>query len=174
MSELASLIVARAEELGALLAAERLVLATAESCTAGGVAYAVTQVPGSSGWFDRGYVTYSNEAKQKMLGVTPAYLRDFGAVSEPVARAMALGALSQSQAQIAVAITGIAGPGGGTETKPVGTVCFAWGIKRDDHALPWVRTAQRRFDGDRAAVRAQSIVAALEGLIDLLRQRQDV
>ena len=174
MSELADIIVARAEALGALLAAERLVLATAESCTAGGVAYAVTQVPGSSGWFDRGYVTYSNESKQKMLGVTPAYLRDFGAVSEPVARAMALGALSQSHAQIAVAITGIAGPGVATETKPVGTVCFAWGIKRDDHALPWVRTAQRHFDGDRAAVRAQSIVAALEGLIDLLRQRQDV
>lgn len=174
MDDIGTLILHRAEDLGRLLARDRLVLATAESCTAGGVAYAVTQVPGSSAWFDRGYVTYSNESKQKLLGVTPAYLRDFGAVSEPVARAMALGALSQSQAQIAVAITGIAGPGGATETKPVGTVCFAWGIKRDDNALPWVRTAQRHFDGDRAAVRSLSIVAALDGLIDLLRQRQDV
>ncbi len=174
MSQAADLVLARAEELGALLARERLVLTTAESCTAGGVAYAVTQVPGSSAWFDRGYITYSNESKQKLLGVTPSYLRDFGAVSEPVARAMALGALSQSQAQIAVAVTGIAGPGGATETKPVGLVCFAWGIKRDDHALPWVRTAHRQFDGDRAAVRTQSIIAALDGLIGLLQQRQDV
>jgi nicotinamide-nucleotide amidase len=174
MNAVGSLILQRAEELGRLLERDRLMLVTAESCTAGGVAYAVTQVAGSSAWFDRGYVTYSNESKQKLLGVTPAYLRDFGAVSEPVARAMALGALSQSHAQIAVSVTGIAGPGGATETKPVGTVCFAWGIRRDDNALPWVRTAQRHFDGDRAAVRTQSIVAALEGLIELLRQRQDV
>ena len=174
MSDVGQVLLARAEQLGALLARDRLVLTTAESCTAGGIAYAVTQVPGSSAWFDRGFITYSDDAKRQLLGVTPSYLRDFGAVSEPVARAMALGALSHSQAQIAVAVTGIAGPGGATESKPVGTVCFAWGIRRDDHALPWVRTAQRHVDGDRATVRAHSIVAALDGLIALLQQRQDV
>ena len=149
-------------------------LTTAESCTAGGVAYAVTLSPGSSQWFDRGFVTYANDAKMQVLGVAPAYLRDFGAVSEPVARAMALGALSHSNAQVAVAVTGIAGPEGATETKPVGTVCFAWAIRRDPAQPAWVRTETRRFDGDRAAVRTQSIVTALESLIGLLKQRQDV
>jgi nicotinamide-nucleotide amidase len=161
-------------DLGRALRAEHLVLTTAESCTAGGVAYAVTLSPGSSQWFDRGFVTYTNEAKMQVLGVAPAYLRDFGAVSEPVARAMALGALSHSSAQVAVAITGIAGPSGATETKPVGTVCFAWAIRRDPAQPAWVRTETRRFDGDRPAVRTQSIVTALESLIGLLKQRQDV
>jgi nicotinamide-nucleotide amidase len=175
--DVAARIMQRAEELGRLLERERLVLATAESCTAGGIAYAVTQVPGSSQWFDRGYVTYSNDAKRQMLGVTPQYLRDYGAVSEPVARAMAMGALSQGAAQVAVAVTGIAGPGGATAVKPVGTVCLAWAIRRDGHkpqVLPWVRTAQRRLDGDRASVRAQSIVAALEGLIEVVERHPDV
>lgn len=149
-------------------------LTTAESCTAGGVAYAVTLSPGSSQWFDRGFVTYANDAKMQVLGVAPAYLRDFGAVSEPVARAMALGALSHSNAQVAVAVTGIAGPEGATESKPVGTVCFAWAIRRDPAQPAWVRTETRRFDGDRSAVRTQSIVTALESLIGLLKQRQDV
>jgi len=120
-------------DLGRALRAEHLMLTTAESCTAGGVAYAVTLSPGSSQWFDRGFVTYANDAKLQVLGVAPAYLRDFGAVSEPVARAMALGALSHSNAQVAVAVTGIAGPEGATETKPVGTVCFAWAIRRSRH-----------------------------------------
>ena len=97
----------------------------------------------------------------QVLGVAPAYLRDFGAVSEPVARAMALGALSHSSAQVAVAVTGIAGPSGGTETKPVGTVCFAWAIRRDPSQAAWVKTETRRFDGDRSAVRTQAIVCAL-------------
>lgn len=163
-----------AERLGAGLRAQHLVLATAESCTAGGIAYAVTLVPGSSQWFDRGFITYSNESKIQELGVSTAYLRDFGAVSEPVARAMALGALSHSAAQVAVAVTGIAGPDGGTPDKPVGTVCFAWAIRRGPDTAPWVKTETRRFDGDRAAVRTASIVAALQTLVGLLKQRQDV
>jgi nicotinamide-nucleotide amidase len=161
-------------DLGRALLAEHLTLATAESCTAGGIGYAVTLAAGSSQWFDRGFVTYSNEAKQQMLGVSPAYLRDFGAVSEPVARAMAQGALSLAAAQVALAVTGIAGPGGGSADKPVGTVCFAWAIRRDASAPAWVRTETRRFDGDRAAVRTQTIVHALQALLALLRQRQDV
>jgi nicotinamide-nucleotide amidase len=176
--QIGELIVARAEELGRLLARERLLLATAESCTAGGIAYAVTQVAGSSQWFERGFVTYSNESKRQLLDVSAGALREFGAVSEPVARAMALGALAHSPAQVAVAVTGIAGPGGATAAKPVGTVCFAWATRRagvEGHAgLPWVRTAERHFAGDRASVRAHSIVAALDGLIDLLRRHPDV
>ena len=161
-------LLALAHEIGARLAAEGLVLATAESCTAGGVAYAVTQVPGSSAWFDRGFIVYSNEAKHRMLGVAQAYLRDYGAVSEPVARAMALGALTQSHAHVAAAVTGIAGPGGGSPEKPVGTVCFAWALRRDPAVPPWVRTATRHFDGDRAAVRTQAIAEAMAGLIGCL------
>lgn len=174
MNDIGDRIVALSQELGMLLLAQHLMLATAESCTAGGVAYAITQTPGSSQWFDRGFITYSNASKQQMLGVSTAYLRDFGAVSEPVARAMALGALAQSQAQITVAVTGVAGPTGGTPDKPVGMVCYAWSIKRDPSSAPWVRTATRRFEGDRAAVRSQAIVEALQGLIGLLKQRQDV
>jgi len=161
-------------DLGRALRLQHLTLATAESCTAGGVSYAVTLSPGSSQWFDRGFVTYTNDAKLQVLGVTPAYLRDFGAVSEPVARAMALGALSHSSAQVALAVTGVAGPSGGTEMKPVGTVCFAWAIRRDPAQSAWVRTETRRFEGDRSAVRTQSIINALDSLIGLLRQRQDV
>jgi nicotinamide-nucleotide amidase len=163
-----------AEQLGAGLRAQHLVLATAESCTAGGIAYAVTLVPGSSAWFDRGFATYSNEAKMQMLGVSAAYLRDFGAVSEPVARSMALGALSHSAAQVAVAVTGIAGPDGGTPGKPVGTVCFAWALRRDPATAPWVKTETHRFEGDRAAVRTATIIAALRTLVELVTQRQDI
>ena len=161
-------------ELGRALRAQHLSLTTAESCTAGGVAYAVTLSPGSSQWFDRGFITYTNESKMQVLGVAPAYLRDFGAVSEPVARAMALGALSHSSAQVAVAVTGVAGPGGATPAKPVGTVSFAWAIRRDASQAAWVKTETRRFDGDRGAVRTQSIIAALETLVGLLKQRQDI
>lgn len=163
-----------ARHLGTALRAQHFALTTAESCTAGGIAYAVTLVPGSSAWFDRGFVTYSNESKIQQLGVPSAYLRDFGAVSEPVARAMAIGALSHSTAQVALAVTGVAGPDGGTPDKPVGTVCFAWSIRRDASTAPWVQTATHRFAGDRAAVRTQSIVTALETLVALLKQRQDV
>jgi len=163
-----------AERLGAGLRAQHLVLTTAESCTAGGLGYAVTLVPGSSAWYDRGFITYSNESKMQVLGVSPAYLRDFGAVSEPVARAMAIGALSHSAAQVAIAVTGVAGPDGGTPEKPVGTVCFAWAIRRDLAMAPWVKTETRHFDGDRAAVRTSSIITGLQTLVGLVKQRQDV
>ena len=174
MSDPADTIQHLAQRLGAELRAQHFVLATAESCTAGGIAYAVTLVPGSSQWYDRGFITYSNEAKMQVLGVSAAYVRDFGAVSEPVARAMAIGALSHSAAQVAVAVTGIAGPDGGTPDKPVGTVCFAWAIRRDATTAPWVKTETHRFDGDRAAVRTKTIILALQTLVGLLKQRQDV
>jgi len=163
-----------ARRVGELLRRERLMLATAESCTAGGIAFAVTQIPGSSAWFERGFITYSNESKLKVLGVSPVYLRDYGAVSEPVARSMALGCLNHSAAQVAVAVTGIAGPDGGSPEKPIGTVCLAWAIRRDPGVAPWVRTATRLFDGDRALVRTQAVLEALDGLTVLLEQRLDV
>ncbi|MGI4858131.1 MAG: CinA family protein [Janthinobacterium lividum] len=117
---------ALAVELGEKLSAAGWLLVSAESCTGGMIAAAVTDVPGSSGWFERGYVTYSNEAKSTAIDVPAPVIAQYGAVSEPVARAMAEGALAASLAQIAVAVTGIAGPGGGTPAKPVGTVCFGW------------------------------------------------
>ncbi|HKO67140.1 MAG TPA: CinA family protein [Burkholderiaceae bacterium] len=173
MTETSQTIERLAHRLASALRAQHLILATAESCTAGGVAYAVTLVPGSSGWYDRGFITYSNEAKMQMLGVSSAYLRDFGAVSEPVARAMALGASSHG-AHVSLAVTGIAGPDGGTPDKPVGTVCFAWAIRRDASSAPWVKTRTLHIAGDRNAVRTQSIIVALETLIGLLEQREDI
>lgn len=135
-------------------------VATAESCTGGMVGAAITDVAGSSRWFDRGFVTYSNDAKVAMLGVATATLAAHGAVSEPAAREMATGALARSAADLAVAVTGIAGPDGGSLAKPVGTVCFAWAMR----AGP-VESATRHFPGDRAAVRRAAAAAALEGLI---------
>lgn len=161
----AARILALAQQLGAQLTAQRRVLAVAESCTGGGIGYAVTQVAGSSGWFDRGFITYSNEAKEQMLGVPAALIAQHGAVSEPVARAMALGALARSGAQLSVAVTGVAGPGGGSRAKPVGTVCFGWVLHDECHDAPCVTTVTHRFRGDRAAVRTQSIVVALDGLL---------
>jgi nicotinamide-nucleotide amidase len=161
-----------AARLGRVLLSRRKWLATAESCTAGGVAYAVTQIAGSSQWFDRGFVTYSNASKQQLLGVDAADLRQHGAVSEPVARAMARGALAASESHLAVAITGIAGPGGGSAGKPVGLVCFCWALRRGADLR--LRTESRRFDGDRAAVRTQSIIVALEGLLEMLVENRDV
>jgi len=166
------LIVHRAQALAAHLCAAHLRLVTAESCTAGGVAYALTTVSGASHWFERGFVTYTNESKRQMLGVSPVYLRDEGAVSEPVARAMALGALAHSTADVAIAVTGVAGPGGGSAQTPVGTVCFAWAGRQPviagQLATPWVRTSTVVFEGDRAAVRAQAIVRAMDGLLEAL------
>jgi nicotinamide-nucleotide amidase len=159
-------------ELGTELLRRRWMLATAESCTAGGVAYAVTQVPGSSGWFERGFVCYSNDAKHELLDVPEELLQRHGAVSEPVAAAMACGALAASHAQLALSVTGIAGPDGGSPDKPVGTVCFAWATQPDASAEPLVVLTTRRFDGDRAAVRSQSIVVALEGALAQLRALQ--
>jgi len=173
MNDAAQTIDRLANRLGRALKAQHLMLATAESCTAGGVGYAVTLVPGSSAWYDRGFITYSNEAKMQMLGVSAAYLRDFGAVSEPVARAMALGAMSHG-AQVSLAVTGIAGPEGGTASKPVGTVCFAWAIRRDAAGAPWVKTESRHIAGDRAAVRTECIIVALDMLAGLLEKREDI
>ena len=154
-----------ATRVGADLAARGVMLATAESCTGGWVAEAVTAISGSSGWFERGFVTYSNAAKESMLGVRPGTLDLHGAVSEAVAGEMACGALAHSRAQVAVAITGVAGPGGGSPDKPVGTVCFGWA-----RAGAPARTETRHFDGDRTTVRRQSVRHALEGLLAVLRE----
>ena len=137
---------------------------TAESCTGGGVANACTRISGSSEWFERGMVTYTNVAKREMLGVSEETLEAHGAVSEEVAREMAAGALQHSHADVSVAVTGIAGPGGGVPGKPVGTVHFAWGVRGGP-----VQARRFLFKGDRAAVRLQSVAVALQGLIDLLR-----
>ncbi|HEX4326889.1 MAG TPA: nicotinamide-nucleotide amidase [Burkholderiales bacterium] len=147
---------------GARLKERGLVLACAESCTGGWVAQTVTAVAGSSAWFDRGFVTYSNQAKEDMLGVPAQTLEQFGAVSEETARAMAAGALTHSLAQVALSITGIAGPTGGTPEKPVGLVCFGWA--KGEAA----RTESVRFDGDREAVRRQAVIHALQGLLALI------
>lgn len=150
-----------ARRLGARLRKRKLMLATAESCTGGWVAQAVTSVAGSSNWFERGFVTYSNAAKKELLGVRAATLARHGAVSEAIAREMAAGALRRSRAQIAVAVTGIAGPGGGTRKKPVGSVCFAWATKQGG-----TQSAKRRFAGGRDTVRRRSVAFALQGLLE--------
>ncbi len=153
-----------ATELGLALSQRGWLAATAESCTGGGVATAITDIAGSSGWFDRGFVTYTNEAKQQMLGVSDQSLREQGAVSEAVVLEMARGALAHSSAAISVAISGIAGPGGATEDKPVGTVWFAWADRSGRH-----HSLLARFDGDRRQVRQQAVRQALAGLLALLR-----
>jgi nicotinamide-nucleotide amidase len=152
-----------AERVGMRLKADGLLLACAESCTGGWVAQAITAVAGSSDWFDRGFVTYSNAAKQEMLDVPIETLDRFGAVSEETARAMAMGALARSRAGITLAITGVAGPTGGTPAKPVGMVCCAWA--RRDGAT---ESKTLRFAGDREQVRRQSVIAALEGVLERL------
>jgi nicotinamide-nucleotide amidase len=153
-----------ARSVGHELKRHGLMLATAESCTGGWVAQAVTSVSGSSEWFERGFVTYTNISKREMLGVKTTILSRYGAVSEQTARAMAEGALAHSHAQVAIAITGIAGPTGGTPEKPVGTVCFAWGGKKRDTI-----TARHHFNGDRENIRRQAVATALQGLLDFLR-----
>jgi len=152
-----------AECLGRQLEARGWSLVTAESCTGGGIAEAITRVPGSSAWFERGFVSYSNQAKVEMLGVSEATLADHGAVSEAVAREMAAGALAHSHAAISVAVTGIAGPGGGTVDKPAGTVWLGWACAGREP-----RAECQHFTGDRQAVRGQTIAAALAGLAALL------
>ncbi|MDR0577285.1 MAG: CinA family protein [Candidatus Accumulibacter sp.] len=152
-----------AGRVGAALLAGGLTLATAESCTGGWISQCLTAIAGSSAWFERGFVTYSNAAKQETLGVPEAALAAHGAVSQPVAVAMAEGALRHSRADWAVAVTGIAGPGGGSAEKPVGTVCFAWAA-RDGGTT----TETCHFAGDRQAVRARSAARALAGLLERL------
>ena len=153
---------ALAKKVGERLKASRGKLVTAESCTGGWAAQVVTSVAGSSDWFEFGFVTYSDEAKRELLGVQQNTLRRHGAVSEETAREMAQGALRRGKGTVALAVTGIAGPGGGTATKPVGMVCFAWAGDRS------VRSETRQFSGDRESVRRQSVVRALEGVLQYL------
>ena len=153
-----------AEEVGLELQRRKLMLATAESCTGGWVSEAVTMVPGSSDWFERGFVTYTYISKREMLGVKEATLNKHGAVSEEVVREMVVGVLAHSHAQVAVAVSGVAGPAGGTPDKPVGFVCFAWGMK---DGKP--RAETKRFSGDREAVRRLSVEHALKGVVALLQ-----
>ena len=153
---------ALAEKLGAALKAKGLMLTTAESCTGGWIAQAVTAVPGSSAWFERGFVTYTNIAKQEMLGVAEATLIAHGAVSEPVVREMVVGALTHSHAHIALSVSGVAGPGGGTPAKPVGTVSFGWGVKGSG-----VGAVTLVLEGDREGVRRRAVAFALEKALEL-------
>jgi len=157
-------IIELAAQAGHALQAKGLLLATAESCTGGGVAYAVTEVAGSTGWFDCGFITYSNASKAELLGVAPALIAQFGAVSEEVAAAMAQGALANSSAHVAVSTTGIAGPAGAVPGKPVGTVCFGWSRGGASH------TERLVFGGDRRAVREQTVAHALKGLMRFIEQ----
>lgn len=151
-----------AERAGRALEGRGWMLTTAESCTGGWVAEAITMVPGSSAWFDRGFVTYTYASKRQVLGVLEETLERHGAVSEPVVRQMVEGALRASDSHIALAVSGTAGPGGGTPEKPVGTVCFAWGSASGS------RTQTLHLAGDRHAVRRQSVVHALEVLVSML------
>ncbi|GAA5134162.1 CinA family protein [Alloalcanivorax gelatiniphagus] len=155
MTDIEQLVLELARELGG----RGLKLATAESCTGGGIAQALTEVAGASDWFDRGFVTYSNDAKMEMLGVSAATLERHGAVSEGTVLEMARGALARSPAQLSVAVSGVAGPGGGSADKPVGTVWIGWA------ATPgWSRAELFHFPGNRSAVRRATIAAALQGL----------
>jgi nicotinamide-nucleotide amidase len=152
-----------AERLGHALKQAGRSVATAESCTGGWLGEVLTSIPGSSVWYERGFITYSNMAKREMLGVKTEILTRHGAVSEQTARAMAEGALAASHADLVVAITGIAGPGGGTPERPIGTVCFAWGARRGA-----VVSRTEHFHGDRAAIRRAAVLAAIHGLHDTL------
>ncbi|OWW22613.1 CinA family protein [Noviherbaspirillum denitrificans] len=149
---------------GTALKEKGLQLATAESCTGGGIAHAITEVAGSSEWFDCGFITYSNTSKIRLLKVPADLIREHGAVSEEVAGAMAEGALVKSPARAAVSTTGIAGPGGAVPGKPVGTVCFGWSVNGK------TVTERCHFDGDRQAVREQTIIHSLQGLLRLLEE----
>ncbi|MDR3441869.1 MAG: CinA family protein [Legionella sp.] len=140
-------------------------MVTAESCTGGLVASSLTELPGSSAWFERGFVTYSNLAKQEMLSVPLDLLKEYGAVSEPVAAAMALGALQNSTGQVAVSITGIAGPDGGSIEKPVGTVCFGWAM----HGMNGAKTVRKQFSGNRQEIRLASCYEALSGVLSFIK-----
>jgi len=148
---------------GTALKSRALMLATAESCTGGGVGAAITAVAGSSEWYERGFITYTYISKREMLGVKVETLDKYGAVSEPTVKEMALGALAASHAQVAVAVSGTAGPAGGTPEKPVGTVCLAWALRNHE---PVAETLH--FSGDREAVRRQSVERALDGVLKLL------
>lgn len=153
-----------AQQVGLALRQHGMTLVTAESCTGGGVAHAITMISGSSEWFDRGFVTYSNASKEEMLGVSPDTLDTHGAVSEQTVREMADGALQYSRAQVAVSVSGVAGPTGGTPEKPVGMVWFAWGTNESVHA------ECHHLSGERDAIRAKSVQIALQGVLNLLNK----
>jgi nicotinamide-nucleotide amidase len=153
-----------ATRVGQTLKDKGLLMATAESCTGGGVAYAVTEIAGSSEWFDCGFVTYSNASKTALLDVPAALIAQFGAVSEEVAGAMAEGAVAHSNAHIAVSTTGIAGPGGAVPGKPVGTVCFGWAFRNKTF------TERLVFAGDRHGVREQTVIHSLQGVLRFLEK----
>jgi nicotinamide-nucleotide amidase len=152
-----------AEAVGRVLKARGDMLVSAESCTGGWIGHAITAVPGSSHWYERGFITYTNQSKQDMLGVSADTLEHAGAVSEATVREMAEGALDHSPAQVSIAVSGIAGPGGGSEDKPVGTVCFAWAATGGE-----TLSVVEHFAGDREAVRRQATAHALKGLLDYL------
>ena len=152
-----------AARVGKALKTRKLMLVTVESCTGGWLGEAVTMVPGSSDWYERGFITYTYISKREMLGIKRQTLDRFGAVSEQTAREMATGALKNSHAQVAVAVSGTAGPSGGTRDKPVGTVCLAWARKNSR-----ITSETRRFKGDRQSVRRQSVEHALKGVLALL------
>jgi len=152
-----------AEKLSLALVARDLMLATAESCTGGWIAETITRVPGSSQWFERGFVAYTFISKREMLGVNPKTLSMYGAVSDQTACEMALGALENSHAQVAIAVSGIAGPDGGTPSKPVGTVCFAWALKGAQ-----LVSETKFFTGDRHAIRRKAVNRALHVALTLL------
>jgi nicotinamide-nucleotide amidase len=154
--------------LSEILIANHWKLVVAESCTGGGVAKAITDLPGSSAWFERGFVTYSNESKIEMLNVSSETINIYGAVSIETASEMVEGALNNSHAQVALAITGIAGPDGGTDEKPVGTVCFAWVALN----LPTLYTISK-FTGNRNEVKEQAIMMAVQGLLELVQKIDD-
>ena len=149
-------------EVGRLLVEKKLKLTTVESCTGGWIAQTATAISGSSRWFDRGFVTYSNRAKIEMLGVAPATIGEYGAVSGETAEEMVRGALAAAQVEIAVAVTGVAGPDGGTPQKPVGMVWFGWGTKNTEPV-----TKKLYFAGDRESIRAQTVSVAIDGLLEL-------
>lgn len=156
-----------AQSLGELLQGSHTMVATAESCTGGWVSEAITEVPGCSEWFDRGFVTYSNQAKKDMLGVKASSLERYGAVSEKVVCEMAKGALKHSKASYALAISGVAGPSGGTDDKPVGTVWFAWASRQG------VECAHMFFEGERQDIRASAVLFALQGFNTRIRGWRD-
>jgi len=164
MHELNDALYQLAEATGLALKAKGWMLATAESCTGGWVGEAVTAIPGSSAWYDRGFITYTNESKQEMLGVQPETLAQHGAVSEATVLEMAAGVLLHSHAHISVAISGIAGPTGGSPDKPVGTVCFALGIRSGS-----LKSERCVFSGDRSEVRRKAVEHALRGVLALLQ-----
>jgi len=160
---------ALSHEIGLIFSARKFLIATAESCTGGWAAEVITHTPGSSAWFERGFVTYANAAKTDMLGVLMHTIETYGAVSVETAAEMASGALLHSKATISLAITGIAGPSGGSAEKPVGTVCFGWCAKDPAGAIQVPSCERRLFDGNRESIRRQAVICGLSGLIERAR-----